>query len=637
MNNPFFKRSVSFVLALVLVLFAAPVGAKAFTLIQLKGTDVTLDETVFQYTGEEIRPNVTVKVNDRLLTLDKDYRLEYRDNIAVGTGKVIVTGISTASTTVGYTGTVEIPFEISEKAPAFTILPLKGTDVTIDGTEFVYTGSPIEPGITVTVEGKTLVKDRDYRVSFRNNVTPGTATVTVTGIGTASTTVGYSGTVEIPYTILPYTLKEGQVTMEGTEFPYTGSHITPAVSVKANGQHLIAGEHFTLTYRSNLEPGTATVSVTGIEAAGYTGQVNLDFTITKPALYTLKGTDVTIAGTSFPYTGSYITPEITVTVKGQVLTPGVHYALSYHNNIAAGTATASISGIEDAGYTGQVNIDFTITPEEEGPGYVQIPLTEKNVSIEGTSFPYTGKAVEPKVTVTVEGKKLTEGKDYSLSYVNNIEPGTATAIVRGKGTASENLGYSGEVKMTFTIVKAEEKPEEKPEQKPEQKPEVKPDQKPEQKPEDKPEQPPEQKPEDKPEQTPETKPESVTYKITKGDKATWYKNSAKSLSFTANGKYSDFEGVEIDGKKLDSKYFTAADGTVVTLKSAFLQKLTAGKHTIAILFGDGQADGSFTVAANMDTTNPETSDSFNMVLWMSVMGVSVLSAAALLLLRKKIF
>ena len=84
-----------------------------FTLIQLVATDITLDETEFTYTGEEIRPNVTVRVQGQLLTLDKDYTLEYADNIQPGTAKVIVTGIATASETVGYTGTVEHPFFIA--------------------------------------------------------------------------------------------------------------------------------------------------------------------------------------------------------------------------------------------------------------------------------------------------------------------------------------------------------------------------------------------------------------------------------------------------------------------------------------------------------------------------------------------
>ena len=436
MFNPKCKRFVSSALILVMLLMAMPVFAGAaqadFTLITLEATDVELDATSFTYTGREIRPNVTVRVRDQLLTLDQDYTLDYADNIEVGTGKVIVTGIATASETLGYTGTVEIPFEIT---PA--LVELTEEHVALEGTKFTYTGSYIEPKVTVAVDGKELVRDEDY-------------------------------------------------------------------------------------------------------------------------------------------------------------------TLRYHSNIGVGTATASVTGLESAGYTGQVNVNFTIEKDPEIPDFRLIPLEESHVALEGKEFPHTGKAIEPKVTVTVEGRELVRGEAYSLTYESNIAPGTGYAVIRGIATASETLGYTGEVKIPFTITKPQEETE--------------------------------------PTQPEETKPESVTYKITKGDKSTWYHDSAKTLSFTVDADFDRFEGVQIDGKQLDSKYYTAKSGsTVITLKSAFLQKLDIGKHTITILFEDGQAEGAFKVADGLDTSNPETGDGFPMGLWMTVMAASLAGAAVLLVFRKKIF
>ena len=81
MNHPKFLRSLSMALALMLLIAAMPFGTQAaendFT--ELVATDITLDETRFEYTGEEIRPNVTVRVQGTLLTLDKDYTLEYKN------------------------------------------------------------------------------------------------------------------------------------------------------------------------------------------------------------------------------------------------------------------------------------------------------------------------------------------------------------------------------------------------------------------------------------------------------------------------------------------------------------------------------------------------------------------------------
>lgn len=59
---------------------------------------------------------------------------------------------------------------------------------------------------------------------------------------------------------------------------------------------------------------------------------------------------------------------------------------------------------------------------------------------------YTGKAITPAVTVKDDGKKLTEGTDYTISYKNNTKIGTASATITGKGD------YSGTKTVKFKIV-----------------------------------------------------------------------------------------------------------------------------------------------------------------------------------------
>ena len=66
---------------------------------------------------------------------------------------------------------------------------------------------------------------------------------------------------------------------------------------------------------------------------------------------------------------------------------------------------------------------------------------------------YTGREVKPKVDITVDGVKLTEGKDYVLKYKNNINVTTDSAkaeiIVEGIGE------YSGSFVLEFDIAKGE--------------------------------------------------------------------------------------------------------------------------------------------------------------------------------------
>ncbi len=71
----------------------------------------------------------------------------------------------------------------------------------------------------------------------------------------------------------------------------------------------------------------------------------------------------------------------------------------------------------------------------------------KDATIESISKQaYTGSAVTPKLKVRLDGKTLKEGTDYTLSYANNIEVGTASVTVKGKGA------YTGTKKASFKIV-----------------------------------------------------------------------------------------------------------------------------------------------------------------------------------------
>ena len=77
-----------------------------------------------------------------------------------------------------------------------------------------------------------------------------------------------------------------------------------------------------------------------------------------------------------------------------------------------------------------------------------IDLSSAKVTLPYARTPYTGKAITPKPTVTLDGATLSEGTDYEVSYANNVNVGTATVTVTGVG------GYEGTAKATFTIARA---------------------------------------------------------------------------------------------------------------------------------------------------------------------------------------
>jgi hypothetical protein len=100
--------------------------------------------------------------------------------------------------------------------------------------------------------------------------------------------------------------------------------------------------------------------------------------------------------------------------------------------VNAGTAKVTVSGIRD--YAGTVTKTFTIQP---------IKIT--SVSIASSTYTYSGTAKKPSVTVKAGTRKLTVGKDYKVTYKNNVNPGTASVIVTGVGN------YTGTITKTFNI------------------------------------------------------------------------------------------------------------------------------------------------------------------------------------------
>ena len=246
-------------------------------------------------------------------------------------------------------------------------------------------------------------------------------------------------------------------------------------------------------------------------------------------------------------------------------------------------------------------------------------LVATDVTLDETRFEYTGQEIRPNVTVRVEGQLLTLDRDYTLEFKDNVEVGTAAVVVTGMETA----GYTGTVEHPFYIEPSTTQDEETEPTQPEttEPEETEPEQT----------QPEETQPEEtRPEETQpeETRPETtqpVSYKITKGDGAVWHKDSGKNLSFTANGDHKDFQKLLVDGKAVNSKYYTVAQGTVVTLQAQFLQSLDQQKHTITLVFADGEAEGTFRVSAPADDSNPKTGDSIH--LWTALLFVSLTGMA----------
>ena len=118
----------------------------------------------------------------------------------------------------------------------------------------------------------------------------------------------------------------------------------------------------------------------------------------------------------------------------------------------------------------------------------------------------------------------------------------------------------------------------------------------------------------------------------------WYQYSGRNLNFTANGNPDKFSGVKVDGKLISAgNYAVTKDKTNgvtnVGLYPGYLASLAQGKHTISVVFTDGEATATFNVLGA--SSSPKTGDNNNMMLWVSVLVLSGAAVVALIPKKKK--
>ena len=360
------------------------------------------------YNGKAQKPAVTVKYNNYTFKNGTDYTLSYKNNTKIGTATVTVTGKGKLS------GTRSVTFKINAK-------PIKNAVITYNSS-LTYNGSALSPAVTVKYGNATLKKNTDYTVAYSNNVNAGTGTITITGKGI------YGGSVKKTFTIKKLGISAAAVS--GTENKvYTGSAIKPVPAVKVGGRTLKSGTDFTVSYKNNTEPGTATLSVTG--KGNYSGSVSKTFKITARAI---NDVEVTVPDTVF--TGEQVRPDVVVSYGSYQFINNSDYTLSFKDNVNIGTASVVITGKNHL--SGSRTVTFPIEKAD---------ISSAEIAVKNATF--TGSEIKSAVDVKLGNVTLKKGTHYTLSYKNNINAGTAQVTVSGKGS------LEGTVTMSFTIAKAD--------------------------------------------------------------------------------------------------------------------------------------------------------------------------------------
>lgn len=239
-------------------------------------------------------------------------------------------------------------------------------------------------------------------------------------------------TAEKEFEVVARELTEENVTF-GENLVYTGNELTQTVTVTVGGKELTKDTDYTVTGLTGTEPGSYPVTVAG--TGNYTGTVTKSFEIAKADISSATISDI---DSPVGYTGTAYEPEVTVTFNGTELALDTDYTVAYTNNVNAGEATVTITGT-GTHFKGSVEKHFTITAADLS-GCTFAPIADVT---------YNTKAHTPEVTVAISGRTLEADKDYTVSYASNVNAGTATVTVTGKGN------FTGSANTTFTIAKAD--------------------------------------------------------------------------------------------------------------------------------------------------------------------------------------
>ena len=470
-----------------------PVVAKT-----IAGADVTFDKTEYVYTGDSIKPVITVKSGNKTLKEGKDYTVKILNGINVGTATAIITATATS----GYR-------EGSEIRKEFQIVKAKAEDIAVE-ISYTKSGSKADikydgeawdnsrTGLTYTVKlGKVDVSSQ-FKPTWGENINAGKTAGKLTLTPNTNGKKNFDGVKEVTFEIKgetvtgtlavydengtkisndyssPYMGIKGYV--EAQE--YTGSPITFAKTKFTATKKLTAGKDYEITYIDNTSSGTAYVCVTGKGNYVGTASVTLEDgtkidNIFEGTLYefdiegaTFTAKNVTVSNGTYA-SGLVVKPNVTIVKGNKTLVEGVDYKIVIDDTEKAINATTEKNirfSIKGLGEYNTVWFDKDATGKYLVYGIDKFDFKNANVTSDGKtvtvrngnvvvpSTEYTSEIKDDKVTITAtEGNKNYTGTittDVNNTFVGapmisnvKVTGNKATVILSGETEGASGYDY----------------------------------------------------------------------------------------------------------------------------------------------------------------------------------------------------
>ncbi len=435
------------------------VKTKNFTIKpkMLDGLDIVLENDIpnQNYTGTTLSPTFVLKDNslNQILVRGTHYSATYTNNTNAGEATISLTGIS------NYGGTKILHFNILPRdISVATILEIPDQN---------YVGVTIEPTLTVTDNGRNLVRGIDYLATFKNNINvgpAGSAQIIINGIN------NYQGKKETSFTILPADFADATLHLNPSTTIYTGKGALTSISVVMNGNNAVVPDsNYEVTYlrggqvlngpEDMVDVGTYTIRVKGI--VNYEGTIQQSFVITP---FNLQDVTVLLSSSSFVYNQSSQTPVVTLSYNGLTLTSGTDYILTYRQTNESGATVTHPTDVgtyaiilEGKGNYQKTNssLSFEITPASLNKGAVATfssdPATA-NITFDNS----THKIILSSLKINnVEFFNGFEGEYLNISYLRGNEETTdfinAGTITIKISSIETNPNVIGEKTYTYEI------------------------------------------------------------------------------------------------------------------------------------------------------------------------------------------
>ncbi|MBE5927136.1 MAG: hypothetical protein E7270_09270 [Lachnospiraceae bacterium] len=208
--------------------------------------------------------------------------------------------------------------------------------------------------------------------------------------------------------------------LEYTSVVEDGTAKKPIVTVRSDEKTLEIDRHYTVEYKNNVKPGTATVIIKGIGL--YEGEITKTFTITakpvqpaKPSTISISNATIKLAKKGYVYDGKAKKPKVTVVLNGKTLVNGTDYTVTYAENKQIGKATVIVTG--KGKYSGTIKTTFNINIKV-GKTYTVGAYKYKVTSKSEVAFAGLKKANTKNVVIA--GTVKIGGKKFKItSIVNN--------------------------------------------------------------------------------------------------------------------------------------------------------------------------------------------------------------------------